>query len=167
MMDIGLSVILLVGGVSVISDTDDCARNEHLLGSYISGTRVIELCQRNAESKHQDIGRIIRHEMVHLIQNNLGRTTSLIPDAVMTPMVRWLMDDREVMTVLLYEEEDIDQEFEARLLSNLPNWSLGAALWLSEHYRAIQAGTITPRYPWEAVPLQAVFWDCQFQPRRG
>ena len=167
MVDIGLSVILLVGGVSVISDTDDCARNAHLLGTYISGTRVIELCQRNAENKNQDVGKIIRHEIVHLIQNNLGRTTSLIPDAVMTPMVRWLMDDREVMTVLLYEEEDIDQEFEARLLSNLPNWSLGAALWLSERYRAIQTGTITPDYPWEMLPLQAVFWDCPFQPTQG
>ena len=167
MLDIGLSVILLAGGVSVISDTDDCASNAHLLGSYVSGTRVIELCQRNAESKHQDVGKIIRHEMVHMIQNNLGRTTSLIPDAIMTPMVRWLMDDREVMTVLLYEEEDIDQEFEARLLSNLPNWSLGAALWLSERHRAIKAGTVTPEHPWKTVPLQALFWDCPYKPPQG
>lgn len=72
------------------------------------------------------------------------------------------MDDREVMIVLLYDEHETDQEFEARLLANLPNWVVGSLLWISEHrHRAVHAGLQLPQ-PWEVLPVEAILWSDQY-----
>ena len=68
------------------------------------------------------------------------------------------MDDREVMTVLLYDEKETDQEFEARLLANLPNWAVGSLLWISDHrHRAVHDGLKLPQR-WDVLPVKAIFW---------
>ena len=42
------------------------------------------------------------------------------------------MDDRKVIRRLLYDEKETDQEFEARLLANLPNWAVSSLLGISD-----------------------------------
>ena len=72
------------------------------------------------------------------------------------------MDDREVMTVLLYDEHETDQEFEARLLANLPNWVVGSLLWISEHrHRAVHDGLKLP-HPLDVLPVEAILWRDQY-----
>ena len=70
--------------------------------------------------------------MVHAIQENFDLDESVIPEPLLSWLVRWTMDDREVMAGLLYDEKETDQEFEARLMANLPNWVVGSFLWISE-----------------------------------
>ena len=112
---------------------------------YISGKNLIELYEGNVQRAEQDLERVLRHEMEHAIQENFDLEQSLIPEPLLTWLVRWTMDDREVMTVLLYEEHKMDQKFEARLLANLPNWTVGSLLWISEHqHRPVHDGSSFP-----------------------
>ena len=37
---------------------------------YITGTNLIELCHANVHRADQDLERVLRHEMVHAIQEN-------------------------------------------------------------------------------------------------
>ena len=105
---------------------------------------------------------MLRHEMVHAIEENFDLEQSLIPEPLLTWLVRWTMDDREVMTVLLYDEHETDQEFEARLLANLPNWAVGSLLWISEHrHRAVHDGLKLPQ-PWDALAVEALQWRDQY-----
>ena len=162
MWDLGLSVFLALSGVSVIDNPRDCSDQPGLMGGYISGTNLIELCHANVHRAEQDLERVLRHEMVHAIQENFDLRESLIPEPLLTWLVRWTMDDREVMTVLLYDEHETGQEFEARLLANLPNWVVGSLLWISEHrHRAVHAGLQLPQ-PWEVLPVEAILWRDQY-----
>ena len=100
--------------------------------------------------------------MAHAIQENFDLEQSLIPEPLLTWLVRWTMDDGAVMKVLLYEEHETDQEFEARLLANLPNWAVGSLLWITEHrHRAVHDGLKLPQ-PWDVLPLEALLWRDQY-----
>ena len=121
----------------VVESPRDCSDQSGLNGAYISGTNLIELCGGNVQRADQDLARVLSEEMVHAIQENFDLEESLIPEPLLTWLIRWTMDDREVMTVLLYDRKETDQEFEARLLDNLPNWALGSLLWISEHRQRV------------------------------
>ena len=158
MLDIGLSIFLVLSGISVVESPQDCRDQPGLMGGYISGTNLIELCHANVQRARQDMERVLRHEMVHAIQENFDLTESLIPEPFLTWLVRWTMDDREAMTVLLYDEHETDQEFEARLLANLPNWAIGSLLWISEHrHRHVHDG-LQLAHPLELLPIDALLW---------
>ena len=47
MWDIGLSVFLALSGVSVVDSPRDCRDQPGLMGGYITGTNLIELCHAN------------------------------------------------------------------------------------------------------------------------
>ena len=162
MWDLGLSVFLALSGVSVVESPRDCLEQQGLMGGYVTVTNLIELCEGNVLRAEQDLERVLRHEMVHAIQENFDLREALIPEPLLTWLVRWTMDDREVMTVLLYDDHETDQEFEARLLANLPNWVVGSLLWISEHrHRSVHAGLQLP-HPWEVLPVEAIFWRDQY-----
>ena len=92
--------------------------------------------------------------MVHAMQEKFDLEVLLIPEPLLTWLVRWTMDDRELMTVLLYDKKKMDQEFEARLLANLPNWAVGSLLWISEHlHRAVYDGLKLPQ-PGDVLPVE-------------
>ena len=130
MWDLGLSVFLALSGVSVIDNPRDCRDQPGLMGGYISGTNLIELCHANVHRADQDLERVLRHEMVHAIQENFDLRESLIPEPLLTWLVRWTMDDREVMAVIsVYPSDEINSELEARLVSRLlPNEAIGGML---------------------------------------
>ena len=113
---------------------------------------LIELCEGNVQRADQDLERVLRHEMVHAIQENSGLQEPLIPEPLLIWLVRWAMDDREVMTLLLYDEKETHQEFEARLLDNLPNWAVGSLLC---RHRAVHYGLKLPQ-PWDVLPLEVI-----------
>ena len=158
----GVSVFLLLFGVSVVDSLLDCRNQPALMGGHISRTNLIELCEGNIQRVEQDLERVLCHEMVHAIQENFDLEQSLIPEPLLSLLVRWTMDAREVMTVLLYDEHETDQEFEARLLVNLPNWAVGSLLWISEHrHRAVHGG-LKLSQPWDALPVEALLWRVQY-----
>ena len=57
-----------MSGVSVVDS--DCRDQPGLIGGYITGTNLIELCHANVNRADQDLERVLRHEMVHAIQEN-------------------------------------------------------------------------------------------------
>lgn len=158
MVDLSLSLVLALSGLSVVESPQECDSNRALMGSYISHTNLIELCRSNVARNSQCVQQVLRHEMVHAIQENLQLKTAVIPEPLLSWMVRGLLSDSETMTVLLYDKHDTDQEFEARVLSRLPNWLIGSLLWASEyHDRAVRGGIPLPP-PWQVLPVQALFW---------
>ena len=70
MWDLGLSVFLALSGVSVVESPRDCLEQRGLMGGYVTGTNLIELCEGNVLRAEQDLERVLRHEMVHAIQEN-------------------------------------------------------------------------------------------------
>ena len=57
--------------------------------------------------------------LAHVLQERLGRGgIGLLPDPLLTPLVRQLLPDREVMAVLMqYPANEVNGELEARLAS--------------------------------------------------
>ena len=94
MWDLGLSVFLALSGVSVVESPRDCLEQRGLMGGYVTGTNLIELCEGNVLRAEQDLERVLRHEMVHAIQENFDLREALIPEPLLTWLVRWTMDDR-------------------------------------------------------------------------
>lgn len=158
MVDISLSVVLALSGLSVVESPEECRSNHALMGGYISQTNLIELCRSNVARNSESLAVVMRHEMVHAIQENLKLEAPLIPEPLLTWLVRGMLSNEEAMAVLLYDEYDKDLEFEARVLSRLPNWLIGGMLWASEyHDRQVGDGLPLPP-PWEVLPFQALFW---------
>ena len=158
--DVALSIFLVLSGVTVVEGGRECQNDQSLMGEYISHTNLIELCQSNAARAGHDLQHVLRHEMVHAVQENLNLTRAAIPEPLLTWLVRGYLTDSEVMTVLvMYDEKDIDQEFEARLLALLPNWLIGSLLWTSEQHQRIVSGQRMLAAPWEILPVQAIAWD--------
>ena len=108
MWDLGLSVFLALSGLSVVDSPSDCRDQPGLMGGCIRGTNLIELCEGIVKRADQDLERVLRQEMVHAIQENFDLDESVIPEPLLTWLVRWTMDDREVMTELLYDEHETD-----------------------------------------------------------
>ena len=84
MVKFGLSVFLALSGVSVVDSPRDCQDQPSLMGGYISGTNLIELCESNVHRADQDLERVLRHEMVHAIQENFDLRESVIPEPLLT-----------------------------------------------------------------------------------
>ena len=158
MVDLSLSVVLALSGLSVVESPQECRSNHALMGGYISQTNLIELCRSNVARNSQSLAVVMRHEMVHAIQENLQLQAPLIPEPLLTWLVRGMLSDEEAMAVLLYDEYDKDLEFEARVLSRLPNWLIGSVLWASEYHDRSRGDGLPLPPPWEVLPFQALFW---------
>lgn len=118
-------------GVGTVQGGEWCRSQEGAVGSYDPGRQEINLCMERIREKQRSPMEVARHELFHAVQHLFGRNgRSFLSDDQITPLVRWLMDDGEVMAVLmLYPSEEINSELEARLVSRLlPNEVIGGAL---------------------------------------
>ena len=77
---------------------------------------------------------VVNHEIIHLIQNNIGGT--ILPPEMLDELIKDYMTDEEILLVVtVYANSDyIDEEFEARLLSDLPSGFIMLMYRLSEGY---------------------------------
>ena len=77
---------------------------------------------------------VVNHEIIHLIQANIGGT--ILPPEFLDAMVKEYLTDSEILTVLtVYANSGYtDEEFEARLLSDLPSGVIMMMYRLSEGY---------------------------------
>ncbi|NDD44355.1 MAG: hypothetical protein EBZ24_02655 [Synechococcaceae bacterium WB9_4xB_025] len=159
LIHLGLSLFLAISGHGIIQPHPDCSVTSGLLGGFISGTNLIEICSDNVKASDQDFELVLRHEMIHAIQENLELEESLIPEPFLTWIVLKTLAPDEVMTVLLYEMSERSQEFEARIGSRLPNWLIGSALWVSEYRYRMANNQLALEMPWEILPPGSLFWS--------
>ena len=77
---------------------------------------------------------VVNHEIIHLIQNNIGGT--ILPPEMLDALIRDYMSDEETLLVLtVYANSDYtDEEFEARLLADLPSEIIMMMYRLSQGY---------------------------------
>ena len=77
---------------------------------------------------------VVNHEIIHLIQANIGGT--ILPPEFLDAMVKEYLTDSEILPVLtVYANSGyVDEEFEARLLSDLPSAFIMMMYRLSEGY---------------------------------
>ena len=118
-------------GVDTVHGGDWCRSQPAGVGSYDPDRSEINLCVDRIRSNQRGIGEVARHELFHAVQHHFGRAgRSFLNDDQITSLVRWFMEDGEVMAVLmLYPSEEINSELEARLVSRLlPNEVIGGAL---------------------------------------
>ena len=118
-------------GVTTVNGGDGCEATAHYLGSFDPDRQRVSLCSDAAMQGQRSLGEVARHEFFHAIQHRFGYGgQGFLPDALLTPLVRHGMDDREVMTVLsLYPEDEVNGELEARLASRIiPNALIAGGL---------------------------------------
>lgn len=133
---VGISLVLVfflnLSGVALIEDKGECNTNPSLLGEYIEGSDVIILCNKNIRHTSYDPNTILRHEIVHKVHENFGMEKStFIKEPLLTELVRFSLKNEEAMAILLNYSGYVSQEFEARILQNLPDIIVGPFLWLS------------------------------------
>ena len=116
-----LSLALSFSGVRVVENREACSYEPDLMGEYILDSRTISICVDNAIEVGNDPHDVLKHEAIHAIHHNLEwEKRTFINEPLLTFLVRYFMDDRETLGVLLNYEGSTDQEFEARLLTHLP-----------------------------------------------
>ena len=118
-------------GVDTVQGGDWCRSQPAGVGSYDPDRSEINLCVDRIRTNQRGIGEVARHELFHAVQHHFGRDgRSFLNDDQITSLVRWFMDDGEVMAVIsLYPSEEINSELEARLASRFfPNQVIGGAL---------------------------------------
>jgi len=122
-----------------VTTTDKSCNNKYNLGAYNIFQDSIVLCEDNIKESSYTVNQIMRHEMIHAIQENFGyEDEAIIPDPLLTHMAREVVPPGEAMYIILnYPENQVDLEFEARILQNLPNWIVGPLLFVSEMYENI------------------------------
>ena len=120
-----------LAGVSTVTGGEGCEARAHYLGSFDPDHQQVSLCPEHAMQGQRSLGEVARHEFFHAIQHRFGfGGKGFLPDALLTPLVRHGMDDREVMAVLsFYPEEEVNGELEARLASRIiPNSLIAGGL---------------------------------------
>ena len=92
----------------------------------------VYICPNNLTMPRQEV---INHEVVHLIQSNLGVDT-LLPHEALNYLINNNMSEMEKLNVILvyYDSGYMMQEFEARLLQTLPDDVIMNMYRLSQGY---------------------------------
>ena len=95
---------------------------------------IVHVC-KDAELPRQTI---INHEIVHLVQYNLGVDT-LLPEYILNPLINETVPERERLAVLvIYSESDyMMAEYEARVLQNLHPRVIMTMLRFSQDYATL------------------------------
>jgi hypothetical protein len=122
--------------VRVAEASDFCQTSVNSLGGFDPASGAVTLCQNNLSEHHANESRleVLKHELTHVVQHRLGRgDNSLLPEQLLTPLVRQLMPSDEVMAVLMdYPRADVSGELEARLIGRyLPSEAIALGLMLT------------------------------------
>lgn len=124
-------------GVTINQNTEVC-KSTGYLGHYDKRDNSITLCVDNYMEQRIARSTVVRHEIFHRIQCNLG-LKEIIPEPLLTHVVASTISDEEVLTVLLmYDEREHQGEFEARVFQNAPEGLISGALFYTNIYRTIR-----------------------------
>jgi hypothetical protein len=125
-----LSLITFTGLYSPLSvfESDECPKYTQ---GYVRNGRVT-ICPDNLTMPRQEV---INHEVIHLIQSNLGVDT-LLPTSAVSYLVNTQMSEAETLSVLVVYSDSgyMMSEFEARLLQKMPEPLIMTMYRLSQDY---------------------------------
>lgn len=103
-----------------------CDLQPRLLGGWEAAAADLFLCPDAIEREGADLEVVLRHELIHVIQDRVPGP--LIPEPLLTVLARDRVPSGEAMLVLV-GEKDSQREFECRVLTELLS-SEAVADWL-------------------------------------
>ena len=109
----------VLGGIPLNSNASFCQDNRLSMGGFDPAVGSVTLCEKNLKREKNSYLNVIKHELAHVVQHRMGRNgDALMPSALLAPLVRELLPQKEVMAVLMqYPNHEINGELEARLAS--------------------------------------------------
>ena len=113
-------------GVAVSMGDEHCDLQPRLLGGWEAAAANVFLCPDAIEREGADPEVVLRHELIHVIQDRVPGP--LIPEPLLTVLTRDRVPSGEALLVLV-GEEDSQREFECRVLTELLS-SEAVADWL-------------------------------------
>jgi len=115
---------LMLSGINLNTASKACLENPALLGEYLPEKKEIILCEDNIKLSDLNRNKVLKHETIHVIQDNLAKNESdtILSEPHLTNLVRSRVDSEEALGVILnYNEDFVNQELEARALDDLPS----------------------------------------------
>ena len=108
-----------LGGIPLNGHASFCQDNHLSMGGFDPAVGSVTLCEKNLKREKNSYLNVIKHELAHVVQHRMGRNgDALMPSALLAPLVRELLPQKEVMAVLMqYPNHEINGELEARLAS--------------------------------------------------
>ena len=120
-MNIFLSLLLWLNGLTLIDSDKRCIENKSLMGEYIVGEKVIVACNENIKVLKQSRDDVIKHEYIHYIYEKRQIKKTILPPKFLNYFIREYLPSDEVLFVLLHENDySNDEELEARLFAKFP-----------------------------------------------
>ena len=124
-------------GVRFNENTEVCEK-EGYLGHYDKTDNSITLCTDNYDAADIERVTVVKHEVIHRIQCNIG-VKEVLPERILSYVVDATVPDKDVLAVLLYYQgPDRKGEFEARVFQNLPQGLISGTLFYTNIYRTIR-----------------------------
>ena len=125
-----LSLLAFIGLYIPLSvlESDECPKYTQ---GYVKNGHIT-ICPDNLTMPREEV---INHEVIHLIQSNLGVDT-LLPPPVVSHLVSTQMTEAETLSVLVVYSDSgyMMSEFEARLLQKMPEPVIMTMYRLSQDY---------------------------------
>ena len=80
------------------------------MGGFDPELGTVTLCEKNLNREKNSYLNVIKHELAHVVQHRFGRDgDALLPSGLLTPLVRELLPQKEVMAVLMqYPNSEIN-----------------------------------------------------------
>ena len=105
-----------------------CAQNPMLMGGWHREQAVVFLCTSSIKAQGLDQEEILRHELIHVIQDL--QQGSLLPEPLLSILSREYIPSGEALVVIA-SGEDASRELECRLLTRMLSTPV-VAQWLTE-----------------------------------
>ena len=105
-----------------------CAENPMLMGGWHREQAVVFLCASSIQAQGMDQEEILRHELIHVIQDL--QQGALLPEPLLSILARETIPSGEVMVVIA-SGDDANRELECRLLTRMLSTPV-VAQWLTE-----------------------------------
>ena len=115
-------------GLTVTHSDPRCAENPMLMGGWHREQAVVFLCASRIKAQRMDQEEILRHELIHVIQDL--QQGSLLPEPLLSILSREYIPSGEALVVIA-SGEDASRELECRLLTRMLSTPV-VAQWLTE-----------------------------------
>ena len=127
-------------GLTVTHSDPRCAENPMLMGGWNREQAVVFLCAASIRAQEMDQEEILRHELIHVIQDL--HQGALLPEPLFTILARETIPSGEVMMVIA-SGDDANRELECRLLTRMLSTPV-VAQWLTESAAKNRQGVVIP-----------------------
>lgn len=125
-------------GIDIKQNTEVCNTSDGYLGHYNKHNNTITVCVDNYMEQGVARSTVLRHEIIHRIQCNIG-TKEVLPKSWLRLIVAQTFTADEVLEVVLqYSEEEHHGEYEARIFQDLPEGIVSGLLFYTNIYRTIR-----------------------------